>query len=158
MPAVPWNLKSMELTRFPPSQARSYQLLLRGLPTPKCAHVHMHHGHSQIFIIPPCCSLSLIPESPHNGDADGVWDEDEASHFIHCRAGVEHSLGHSWVSLHIFRRNSFLKGILCEPLPVMKFYLLWRTLKRNMGRWRVCFVCVCMCAPRSCTGKLDYTV
>lgn len=118
----------MQLIRFPPSQAHSYQLLLRGLPTSKYAHVHMHCanlcGHSRIFIILPCSPLSLIPESPHNGDADGVSDEDEASHFIHGHAGVEHSLGHSWVSLRLFRRNSFLKRILGEPLPGMKFYLL----------------------------------
>lgn len=114
----------MQLTRLPPSQARSYQLLLRGLPTSEYKRVHVHCaylcGHSRIFVI----LLSLIPESPHNGDADGVSDEDKASHFIHWHAGVEHSLGHSWVSLHLFRRNSFLKGILGEPLPGMKFYLL----------------------------------
>lgn len=118
----------MQLTRLSPSQARSYQLLLRGLPASEYKRVHVHCaylcGHSRIFIILPRSPLSLIPESPHNGDADGVSDEDKASHFIHWHAGVEHSLGHSWVSLHLFRRNSFLKGILGEPLPGMKFYLL----------------------------------
>lgn len=69
---------------------------------------------------------SLLPTESYSrdADADGVSGEDKASHFIHGHAGVEHSLGHSWVSMHLFWRNSFLKGILGEPLPGMKFYLL----------------------------------
>lgn len=120
-----------QLTRLPPIGCVGY--------TPhQNVFMYTHIVFICIFIIFLCYPLSLISESAHNWDKDEVSDKNQTRFLLMAVLKWTTKFGHTWLSLFLFMRSTFLRVIQWATLWYRIVFLLERLKEEHRQRKCVC--------------------